>query len=187
MLLDDLKEKLKQIAPDIETIKTFWSNSNNEAEFQELLEKSNQEDFWKNPQQTEILKSLQKIRTQRDSYLEVIKNHEELLELIELFHNDENELQKLSEDVTRHCRQVARFKVALLLQDEQDNANCFLNINSGAGGTESQDWAEMLLRMYLRFCEREKYTIAILDYQSGEEAGIKSATVFIKGKMHTAY
>lgn len=182
MLLDDLKEKLKEITPDIETIKAFWANSNNEREFQRLSEASNQEDFWKNSQQTEILKTLQKIRTQRDNYLEVMKNHEELLELIDLFQDDENELTKLSDEVNKHCKQVSRFKVALLLQDGQDNSNCFLNINSGAGGTESQDWADMLVRMYLRFCERERFNVSVIDYQPGEEAGIKSATLFIKGK-----
>ena len=53
-----------------------------------------------------------------------------------------------------------------------------MDINSGAGGTESQDWANMLLRMYLRFCEREKFAVDVIDYQAGEEAGIKSATLF---------
>ncbi len=68
------------------------------------------------------------------------------------------------------------------MHDEQDSSNCFLNINAGAGGTESQDWAEMLMRMYLRFCEREKLNAEVVDYQPGEEAGIKSATLFIRGK-----
>jgi peptide chain release factor 2 len=84
--------------------------------------------------------------------------------------------------VFRWAKHVTRFKITLLLSDEQDKSNCFLNINSGAGGTESQDWAEILLRMYVRFCEREGFTANILDYQAGEGAGIKSATVFVKGK-----
>ncbi len=74
------------------------------------------------------------------------------------------------------------FKVELLLNAPDDSSNCFLSINAGAGGTESQDWADMLLRMFLRFCERQKFNVSIVDYQSGEEAGIKSATLFIRGK-----
>ena len=69
-----------------------------------------------------------------------------------------------------------------ILDEAQDTANCFLSINSGAGGTESQDWTEILLRMYIRFCERENFSAQIIDYQAGETAGLKSATVFVKGK-----
>ena len=73
------------------------------------------------------------------------------------------------------------FKITLLLSDEADNSPCFLSINSGAGGTESQDWANMLLRMYIRFCERNNFNANIIDIQQGEEAGIKSATLYIRG------
>ncbi len=182
MLLDDLKEKLKSIEPDLETIKAFWQNSSNEAEFQKLTAESNQENFWKNPEQARILKKLQHVRQQRESYQETINNYTELLELLDLFGSDEQELLKLRDEVYRYCAKVSRFKIALLLSDEQDDSNCFLSINAGAGGTESQDWSEILLRMYVRFCEREKFNVSIVDYQSGEGAGIKSATLFIKGK-----
>jgi peptide chain release factor 2 len=80
------------------------------------------------------------------------------------------------------CKKIEKFKIELLLQNEEDGRHCFLSINAGAGGTESQDWASILLRMYLRFCEREEYKVDIIDYQSGEEAGIKSATLFVHGK-----
>jgi peptide chain release factor 2 len=69
----------------------------------------------------------------------------------------------------------------LLLQEEHDSKDCYLSINAGAGGTESQDWADILLRMYLRFCERNNFKVAIIDHQSGEEAGIKGATLSISG------
>ena len=108
--------------------------------------------------------------------------HKEFYDLIELFAHDENELEALKPDVLDVCRNIKKFKIDLLLHDPQDNAACFLTINSGAGGTESQDWAEILLRMYVRFGEREKINAHVLDYQVGEGAGIKSATVYIKGK-----
>ncbi len=182
MFIDDLKEKLKSVEPDISTIKSFWQNSGNEEEYQKWLSESESENFWKNPNQTEILKKLQKIRLQRDQYIEIINNQKELADLLDLFANDESELLKLKEDIFRFCKNIARFKITLLLSDEQDNSPCFLSINSGAGGTESQDWAEILLRMYVRFCEKEKLSCSILDYQVGEGAGIKSATLYIKGK-----
>ncbi|MCL5875426.1 MAG: peptide chain release factor 2, partial [Candidatus Dependentiae bacterium] len=104
------------------------------------------------------------------------------LDLLNLFKDDEEELKKLAQETTLLRKAVIAFKIALLMNEPQDQSNCFLSINSGAGGTESQDWAEILLRMYVRFCEREKLGVEVIDYQGGEEAGIKSATLFIKGK-----
>lgn len=181
MLIDDLKEQLKNTEPHIATIKAFWHNAHIEDTYQKLKAESLMETFWQNPQQTAILKELQKVSQQREHYVEIIKNHEELPELLNLFEHDEQELQKLQKEVASYARNISKFKISLLLHDEQDTNNCFLNINSGAGGTESQDWAEILLRMYIRFCEREKLQASIIDYQPGEAAGIKSATVFVKG------
>lgn len=182
MLADDLKLELKNIDPDIQTIKTFWHTSKLEDRFHELEATSNQDNFWQNPHQAQILKELQHIKTQREQVHHIIQTKEELDDLVSLFADDEHELKKLHSDILQLKRKVANFKVTLLLHSPEDQSNCFLNINAGAGGTESQDWASMLLRMYMRFCEREGFNVSILDYQTGEEAGIKSATLFIKGK-----
>ncbi len=73
-------------------------------------------------------------------------------------------------------------KVEALLSGEADSLNCFIEINSGAGGTESQDWAEMLQRMYMRWGERRGFKVELIDYNAGEQAGIKSATILLKGE-----
>ena len=182
MLLDELHDKLKNTEPDITVIKTYWQHSPLEQEFQRLHTLSTQENFWQNPQHTEISKELQRVKLIRQEYHDIVRAHAEFPELLELFQNDPQELEKLREDIFRWAKQVSKFKLTLLLSDEQDKANCFLSINSGAGGTESQDWAEILLRMYVRFAEREHMSAQILDYLPGEGAGIKSATLFIKGK-----
>lgn len=182
MLVDDLKEKLKSAEPDLAIIREYWANAGYESAYEQLTHTSNQENFWQNPQQTEILKKLQHIKVQRDQYIYVTQTYTDIEQLIELFSQDEQELQKMSTDVYDLCRSIKKFKIDLLMQDPQDNANCFLTINSGAGGTESQDWTEYLLRMYVRFCERERLHANVLDYQTGEGAGIKSATIFVKGR-----
>ncbi len=181
MLIDVLKEELKNLQPDLNAIKTCWNQSNYEARYQELTKETSQEDFWKQSEQAEILKKLQSLRTLRDQYTEITKNMEEYPELIELFHDDENELSNIQAAIKKTRREIAQLKITFLLSGDDDDKNCFLNINSGAGGTESQDWAAMLLRMYLRFCERSDFKTQLLDYQAGEEAGIKSATLFIQG------
>lgn len=182
MLIDELREKLKAVEPDLETIKEYWKNTKLEDEFQKLTAQTEQTDFWQNPDQTPILKSLQRIRTQRELYNQIINSHKEISELIELFANDESELTNIARDTGTLVKSIGKFKIDLLLNNPEDSANCFLNINAGAGGTESQDWANMLLRMYVRFCEREGFDAEMLDLQPGEAAGIKSATLFVKGK-----
>lgn len=182
MLIDDLKAQLKDVLPDLTAIKTFWENSTLEKEYQSLAAQAEDEEFWKNPDQATISKKLQHAKNQRDDYYQLINAHKELGELIDLFEHDEQELQKITPEINRLCRDIKKFKINLLLQEEQDSANAFFSINAGAGGTESQDWAEMLLRMYIRFCEREGLKADIIDYQAGEGAGIKSATLLVSGK-----
>ncbi len=182
MLFDDISEQLKAIEPDIATIKSYWQNAKLEEQYQKLHATSEREDFWQSPDQTTILKELQRVRTQREHYIYVTQTYQDTLDLLSLFKDDEQELQKLAAETHLLRKAITAFKIALLMNDPQDTANCFLSINSGAGGTESQDWAEGLLRMYVRFCEREKLSVEVVDYQGGEEAGIKSAALFIKGK-----
>jgi len=182
MLIDELREHLKSIAPDINTIQDYWNNAGLEQHFQKLESRSKKEDFWQDPEQAQILKKLQQIRTIRDQFLSITTTYNEFTELINLFEQDEDELEKIKPEIEQLSRSVKKFKINLLLNKPEDSSNCFLSINAGAGGTESQDWTDILLRMYLRFCEREGLSAQIIDYQPGEEAGVKSATLFIRGK-----
>ncbi|MCK4651142.1 peptide chain release factor 2 [Candidatus Babeliales bacterium] len=182
MLIDELREKLKNIEPDINSIKTFWSTNKFDQKFDDLEKQVNEPDFWKKENRTQILKEHQNLKDLKEKYDQTIKAVQENKELLELFEKNEEELSKIKSEINELCKKVLKFKVELLLNKPEDLKNCFLSINPGAGGTESQDWASMLLRMYLRFCEREGFKVDIVDYQSGEEAGIKNATLFVKGK-----
>ncbi|MBD3231934.1 peptide chain release factor 2 [Candidatus Dependentiae bacterium] len=182
MLIDDLQAKLKEIEPDFLAIKEFWQKSKIENQYNDLTQKINQEDFWQNPNQAKILKKYQQLKELNEKYNQIVQNYKENQELLELFSHNETELAKIKPEILNLCNKIRKFKLEILLNKPEDLKNCFLSINSGAGGTESQDWANMLLRMYLRFCEKENFKVDILDYQAGDEAGIKSATLFIKGK-----
>lgn len=181
MLIDEIKEQLKALEPDIETIKACYTGANLEQKFADLEKQTQQDEFWKHPQQAEIYKQLQRMRTVRDQYTYIMKTHGELGELIDMFATDEEELRKIAREIKELRKTVAAAKVSLLLDKPEDSSACFVNINAGAGGTESQDWANILLRMYTRFCEREGFNCEVIDYQPGETAGIKSATLFIRG------
>ncbi len=108
----------------------------------------------------------------------------DLKDLFQLFKNDSDE--KAQKDVIILIKNVSKkanlIKLNTLLSGEADSNNCFLEVHAGAGGTESQDWAEMLLRMYTRWTENKKFKKEVINFNSGEEAGIKSATIKIVGQ-----
>ncbi len=109
-------------------------------------------------------------------------------EEIELLHEmaqeagDTGELSELDRRIEVLRAELARFRIELMFSGEYDDADCFLSINAGAGGTDSQDWAEMLLRMYGRYCERMGFSFSLLEASAGDTAGIRSATLEVKGR-----
>jgi peptide chain release factor 2 len=181
MLFDELQEKLKNVHADVTSIRSFWQNQKIGEKFAALDAKVNDPDFWKNPERDTILAEHRKLKEIVEGFKFIDKNYTDCAELIEMFKDSESELTNVAKDIATLCKKVAQFKINLLLSDENDAKNCYLSINAGAGGTESQDWAQMLLRMYMRFCERENFNVAVMDYQPGEAAGIKSATLYIRG------
>lgn len=181
MIIDDLKQTIKDLEPNIIIIKDYWHTAQIEKQFEQLETQSNQEDFWQHPDKTEILQRLQQIKVKREAYLAITQGYEEIKDLVLLFENDNKELEALQPELNSLVKKTKIFKINLLLHEENDSSNCFFTINSGAGGTESQDWAEILSRMYVRFGERNNFSVQIIEQQNGEEAGIKSVTLYIKG------
>ncbi len=103
--------------------------------------------------------------------------------LVELASEGEDVVGELQSEIRRLEQDAQHTEIRMLLSGEHDSANAIVTIHPGAGGTESQDWAEMLVRMYVRWSERSGYKTEMLDYQQGEEAGIKSATFMVKGEF----
>jgi len=182
MLIDELREQLKTVDPELVAIKTFYTNNKVENHFADLEKQLHSENFWQHPDHIKISKEHQRVKLLVEQYQKLTAAYDESFELLDLFADNNDELVNMQKDITTLCKDIKKFKIELLLNKPDDGSSCFLSINSGAGGTESQDWASMLLRMYLRFCERENLKVDTIDYQSGEEAGIKSATLFVKGK-----
>lgn len=122
-------------------------------------------------------------RLERDVELDakLARDISDLGALLDLAAEGEDVLSELTGEVQRLEQEIQQTEIRTLLSGEHDDANAIVSIHPGAGGTESQDWAEMLLRMYLRWAERSGYGTEILDYQQGEEAGIKSVTFLVKG------
>lgn len=110
------------------------------------------------------------------------KNINDLNELIKSLDVNDVEMLSLVENEFKDIKKnIDKLKILVLFNEEYDSLDCLLDIHPGAGGTEACDWAEMLLRMYTRFCERNKLTYKVVDYEPGEEAGLKSVTIMISG------
>ena len=107
--------------------------------------------------------------------------------MLELIEEDENLYKEVENNVEVITKNTEELNLLLLLNEPYDKNNCILEIHPGAGGTESCDWANMLYRMYLRYCEKKKYKVELLDYQAGDEAGIKSVSILIKGTNAYGY
>ena len=156
----------------------------------ELENKLSDPDIWNRPEEAnkynQELAVLKKDVSEYDNLLSNINNNVELLQLLEE-EPDENELKQIESELDNIKLRVEEFQTKALLDGEYDSSNCYLEIHPGAGGTESCDWASMLLRMYTMFFDKFGFKYSILDQQPGEEAGIKSVMVHVEGMYAYGY
>ncbi len=151
-------------------------------EEKENLEKLvNKPDFWNDlTSANKTYQQLKNINKEINNYQDIVSSISLLLELINIDEVKDEEILKVKE-------QIDELEIQTLLTEKYDGNNCYLEIHPGAGGTESCDWASMLLRMYERFLDKNGYTYKIIDEQAGEEAGIKSVTLYISGDYAYGY
>ncbi len=158
------------------------------AELKELEEKAGAADFWQDQQAAQ--KALQR-RTRLQEEIEegkkLVARMEEAQVMLDLAREGEDVEEDLRRATAHLEQEIERAEISMMLSGENDGCSAILTIHPGAGGTESQDWAEMLYRMYLRWAEGKGYRVRTLEYQEGEEAGIKSATLLIEGTNAYGY
>lgn len=150
----------------------------------ELNEIMLQADFWSDRRYSkEKIDELNNLKNILDSFDKVKINIDNLVNELEQLRNDyDTEMHLLLEEIYfQVINEVNNFEMLVLLNGPFDNNNAILEFHPGAGGVESHDWADMLYQMYVRFAQRKDFKVEILDYQAGEEAGIKSVTMIIKG------
>lgn len=179
---DQILETIKEQKNNIENIIKKWTLLEYDKRVADLREEINSELFWKHPQQKEIAKEEKYLGTLQSTITTIQKSFDDIEQFIkegELL--DADLLKEIEKGLRTSSKEIKDLHITLLLNKPTDNKNCYLDINAGAGGTEAQDWALMLLRMYCRFCEHYKYKYSIINEIPGEGAGIKSATLFIEG------
>ncbi len=181
MELHELKQWFKQFQDNVAALKDAWDMPALQAKVSELEAQTYANDFWSDHETANQLILKLKQHKHHLDQLEKLTEHEENLALaIELFELGES-LPTLEHELAQAQKTLVAFEKATLLSDEFDTNNAIIEIHPGAGGTESQDWASMLYRMYRRFAEEKGYAITVDDYLDGLEAGLKSVTFTLSG------
>ncbi len=145
-------------------------------------------DFWDDPQAAQqVLQQRSGLKESIEAGLALISAHEDAQALVDLGKEGEPVNEDLSRALDDLLSRLDSLEMEMMLSGENDHSDAVLTVHAGAGGTEAQDWAEMLYRMYLRWCERRGYSVEVIDYQDGEEAGLKSATAMVRGKDAYGY
>lgn len=188
--IEDLKQELQAQQPKIEYLKEALGYENLLKEKRELDEQAAKPDFWNDVENTkQVLKQQKLVNEKIGSYDELVTMYEDAQTMLELaeeeeFANEEEQeafLQDIKKNIRDIVDKIEEEKLSALLSGEFDANNAILTFHAGAGGTEAQDWVQMLYRMYARWSERHHFKVKVLDYLAGEEAGIKSASILITG------
>lgn len=183
MDIDNLKEKLDNLKEDITRLQSATDIVSKENILEELKKLTYEPDFYNKEDSAKILQEIKDLSNQIDKYEKIVSMLNDALVYLDLAES-ENDIESFKEAEKLEKVLVAKkdkLEIESLLSDEYDSHNAIISIHPGAGGTESQDWAEMLYRMYGKWCTRSDYELEVIDYQAGDEAGIKSITFIVKG------
>lgn len=187
-LIYEIQRKLSDIKARLVSLKEAIAYSDKLKRLSSLDEEMAEPGFWSNQeaaQKAQVEKS--QLSREVERFKKALTNLEDYEELTELVKNDEPSLLELDHDVIELDSLVSTIETERMLSGEHDQNNAILSINVGQGGVDSQDFSEMLLRMYKRYAERRGYDVTLMELQPGEEAGIKSATIMVSGRFAFGY
>jgi len=154
----------------------------------ELEKISSSENFWSDQEKAQkVMQELEGLRSEIKSLSGMETEIDSLTEMMELAADDDKMKKEIEKQIAGIEKNIEKIELETLFRGEYDQSNAILSIHSGTGGTDAQDWAEMLLKMYLRFAERKKWKAKMISESRGQEAGIKSATIEVIGKLAYGY
>ncbi|NLL46366.1 MAG: peptide chain release factor 2 [Clostridiales bacterium] len=187
---EEYKQKITALKPDLATLSAALKTEEAEKEIEALEAESAQDGFWSDMEHSQkVLKRIKQLKGKCETYRKLKARHEDLTVLCQmaLEEGDETLLPELAEEFENFENDLETARLATLLTGEYDGQNAIISFHAGAGGTEAQDWAQMLYRMYTRWAERHGYKYKLLDYLDGDEAGLKSAVISIEGENAYGY
>ena len=187
---EEYKVKLNNIKPMLEDLGVALKLSDAEKEIAELEKQTEQNGFWEDLENSQkVLKRNKQLKNKCEGYKKLRDAYDDLYTICEmaLEENDESMLDELVKGYFAFEKKLQDARLQTLLSGEYDSFGALISFHAGAGGTEAQDWTQMLYRMYIRWAERHGFTYKIMDYLDGDEAGIKSATIAIEGDNAYGY
>ncbi len=187
---DAYKQKLLALEPTLKELEQALNIEPARKELSELQIETEQEGFWNDVERSQrIAQKIKRLENKIKKYDHLVSDWEDTLTLCEMAQeeDDASQLEEVAQGYETLEKEVSDRRLAALLTGEYDANNAILTFHAGAGGTEAQDWTEMLYRMYTRWAERHGFTYQLLDYEDGDEAGIKSASILIEGDNAYGY
>ena len=173
-------DQLKDVLERADALHRYLNIEKKQVEFEEEQLRTQDPDFWNDPAEAQRqMKKVKGIEKWLKGYAEVKRLAEELKLAFDFYKEEMVSEQEVDDDYARAISAIEDLELKNMLRQKEDPIECVMKINSGAGGTESQDWAQMLQRMYMRWAEAHGYKVTISDLQEGDEAGIKSVTMQI--------
>lgn len=175
-------DQLKDVMDRADALHHYLNIDQKKVEFEEEQLRTQAPDFWEDPKYAqEQMKKVKGIQKWLDGYKTVRLYADELKLAFDFYKDEMVTEEEVDADYAKAIKAIEDLELKNMLRQKEDPMDCVLKINSGAGGTESQDWAQMLMRMYMRWAEAHGYKVTITDMQEGDEAGIKSVTMTIEG------
>ena len=182
---EEYKSKLNNIRPALDALKDALKLEAAAKEIEELEKMSEMDGFWNDVEKSrKVQKRLKTLKDQTEKYKALCATWDDLMTICEMAieENDASMLEELQSEYTAFEKELEATRLSTLLTGEYDGNNAILTFHAGAGGTEAQDWASMLYRMYNMWADRHGYKVKLMDYLDGDEAGLKSATIMIEGE-----
>ena len=182
---DSYKQKLSALGPQLTKLAAALDLEGARREVEELEEKSGDANFWNDLEASQkVLRRTKQLKNKLEHHAKLVSQWEDLTTLVEMAmeEDDASLLPEVEEGYAKLESALEEAQLATLLTGEYDASNAILSLHAGAGGTEAQDWCQMLYRMYTRWAERHDFVCKTLDYEDGDEAGLKSATIAIEGE-----
>ena len=183
VLLYDLKNELNTYKEQLKELKDVLNIEKAENELDKLREETNLDGFWNDIEKSQsTMQKIKSLENKIERFNKLNVSLEDILTLIDLSleEGDESVVDEIISSANEFKKNIEEEKLSTLLTGEYDSHNAILSFHAGAGGTEAQDWAEMLYRMYNRWAERHNFSVKVLDYLDGDEAGLKAHQFLLK-------
>jgi peptide chain release factor 2 len=187
---EEYKVKLNNILPTMEVVEKALNLDAAAKEIEELETASARPDFWNDVENSQkVQKRLKQLKEKTEKFASLRSAWDDMMTLCDMAieEDDDSMLSELETDYAKFSETLETMRLSTLLTGDYDANNAILTFHAGAGGTEAQDWTQMLYRMYNMWAERHGYSVKLLDYLDGDEAGIKSATIMIEGENAYGY